>query len=117
MKPWNEWHNWVTVAAGVYVALSTMWTPTIGISMPLMITGGVVLALIGVINLATPGMPPIEWAQAVIALLVVGLPWMGSFAGMNSTAWSAWIPGGIALIVSALAIRPSIEEYHAHQHA
>lgn len=114
MKKWTRWQDWVTVAAGLYVALSTSWTDPAGASMPLMIVGGIVLIVVGLVNLAMPGVPAVEWIQALIALLVIAAPWMGSYYDARGVAWSSWIPGIVALVVTALAIKPSTEERRQH---
>lgn len=116
MKKWTRWQDWVTVIAGAYVALSTLWTENAGASTTLMVIGGVLLVIVGLVNLAMPGMPALEWAQAVIALLVVLAPWMGSYSHAEGPAWSSWIPGIVALVVTVLAIKPSTA-FHREHHA
>jgi len=116
MKKWTRWQDWTVVAAGAYTALSVLWTTQTGSSTAIMVTLGALLVIAGVVNLALPGMPAAEWAQAIIAVALLLAPWVGGFTSATGAAWSAWIPGAVALIVTALAIKPSTEEYR-HHHA
>jgi len=114
MKKWTRWQDWTVIAAGAYAALSPLWTTQSGPSMAFLIILGALLVLAGATNLAWPGLPAAEWAQAVIAIVLLFAPWLGGFASAAGVAWSAWIPGAVALIVTALAIKPSTEEYRHH---
>ena len=67
MKKWNRWQDWVSVAAGIIAAVSTLWTKQQGMSMTLMLLFGALLVVSGPANLAMPGTPVIEWVQAVPA--------------------------------------------------
>lgn len=113
MRKWTRWQDWVAVAAGLYAALATMWTAQTAISTPVMIVLGVLLIVAGLWNLSTPKMPAIEWAQIILAALLFISPWVVGYTGLMSTAWTCWIAGGIAVIVTATAIEPSVM---AHRH-
>ncbi len=114
MKKWTRWQDWTVIAAGTYAALSVLWTTQTGSSTALMVMLGALLVVSGATNLAWPGLPAAEWAQAVIAVVLLVSPWLGGFQDAMGAAWSAWIPGAVALIVTALAIRPSTEDYRHH---
>lgn len=114
MKKWTRWQDWTVIAAGAYAALSVLWTAQAGSSTALMVTLGALLIVGAATNLALPGLPAAEWAQAVLAVALILAPWVGGFASSMGAAWSAWIPGAAALAVTALAIKPSTEEYRHH---
>ncbi|MDR6636881.1 SPW repeat protein [Paenarthrobacter nitroguajacolicus] len=114
MKKWTRWQDWTVVAAGAYAALSVLWTTQTGSSTAVMVTLGILLVIGGVVNLAVPGMPAAEWGQAIIAVALLLAPWVAGFTSATGAAWSAWIPGAVALVVTALAIKPSTEEYRHH---
>ena len=115
MKRWTAWQNWIAVAAGVYMLLAMTWTVDVGSSNAYMLTGGIVLIVVGVINLVSASMPVAEWVQIVVSLLVIASPWMGAFAtGTPAVAWSTWIPGVIALIASVMALQPAMKGYREH---
>ena len=109
MKKWNRWQDWVTVAAGIFAAVSVLWTKQQGMSMTLMVLFGALLVVSGLVNLAMPGTPVMEWVQAVLALGLVLSPWIGSYTSAAGAAWISWGAGAVALIVTAAAIRPSTE--------
>lgn len=71
MKKWTRWQDYVVVAAGAYTALSVLWTSQTGMSTAMMVTLGVLLVISGAINLALPGMPVVEWAQALVAVVLL----------------------------------------------
>jgi hypothetical protein len=112
MKKWNRWQDWVAVAVGLITALSPLWTTQMGASTALMVIFGVLLIVSGLINLAMPGMPVVEWAQIVVGLLLFISPWLGGYTAASGAAWTSWIGGAIAVIVTAIAIRPSMEISH-----
>ncbi|AMB42487.1 SPW repeat protein [[Arthrobacter] sp. ATCC 21022] len=114
MKKWTRWQDYVVVAAGAYTALSVLWTSQTGMSTAMMVTLGVLLVISGAINLALPGMPVVEWAQALVAVVLLLAPWLGNYASATGAACTAWIAGAVALVVTAFAIRPSTEEYRHH---
>ncbi|MEZ2390719.1 SPW repeat protein [bacterium RCC_150] len=114
MKKWTRWQDWVTVAAGLYAALAVLWTRPAGSSSSLMVVFGVLLIISGVINLAMPGTPVMEWIQAVLGALLFLSPWLGSYAMETGVAWTSWITGLVALVVTATAIKPSTEEHRHH---
>jgi hypothetical protein len=112
MKKWNRWQDWVTVAAGLFAALSVLWTQQESMSRTLMVVCGTLLVVSGLVNLAMPGTPLMEWVQAIIAAGLILSPWLGSYSSSTGAAWISWIAGAAALIVTAAAIKPSSEEHH-----
>lgn len=112
MKKWNRWQDWVTVAAGIFAAVSVLWTEQEGMSTTLMVIFGALLVASGLVNLAMPGTPVMEWVQAALAAGLILSPWIGSYAATTGAAWISWIAGAVALIVTAAAIKPSTEGHH-----
>ncbi len=114
MKKWTRWQDWVTVVAGLYAVLSVIWTKAAGGSTALMLVFGALLVISGVINLAMPGTPVMEWIQAAFGALLFLSPWFGSYAMQTGVAWTSWVTGLVALVVTAMAIKPSTEEHRHH---
>lgn len=112
MKRWMRWEDYIAGASGLYAALSVLWTTQTTMSRTLMITFGVVLVATAVLNLAMPGTPWLEYAQAAAGLLLFLSPWMGAYTGQTGAAWTSWITGAIAAVVTAAAIRPAINAHH-----
>jgi hypothetical protein len=114
MKKWTRWEDWVAIAAGLAVALSTLFVPAMGASVAIMVTLGVLLVISGLVNLAMPGLVAMEYVQGVLGLLLIISPWVGGYAETATfgAAWMSWICGAIAVVVAALAIRPSMRAHH-----
>lgn len=112
MKKWYRWQDYVTVAAGLFTAIAVLWTRQQNMSTTLMLLLGGLLVVSGVINLAMPGMPAMEWVQAVLAAALVVSPFVGTYTGATGAAWTSWIAGAVALVVTAVAIKPSTEAHH-----
>jgi hypothetical protein len=112
VKQWNRWQDWVTVAAGLFTAAAVLFTRQEAMSTTLMLAFGGLLAVNGIINLAMPGMPVMEWVQAVLAAGLVLAPWLGTYTSATGAAWTSWIAGAAALVVTAAAIKPSTAIRH-----
>lgn len=113
---WRRWEDWTVAIVGLVMALTPIWSTGIGNSVPMLITSGVLLLVVGAINLAAPNMYGIEAGQILASILAIVLPWLGYFAGANIPALTAWIGGGIALVATLLALKPSIDVSHRMQH-
>ena len=74
MKKWTRWEDWVAIAAGLAVALSTMFVAPMGASVAIMLTLGVLLVASGVVNLAFPGLVAMEYVQGALGLLLIVIP-------------------------------------------
>lgn len=112
MKKWYRWQDYVAVAAGIFTAAAVLFTRQEGMSTTLMLVLGGLLAVSGLVNLAMPGTPAMEYVQAVLAAGLVLSPWLGSYTSATGAALTCWIAGGVALVVTAVAIRPSIDVRH-----
>ncbi|AIY03824.1 MULTISPECIES: SPW repeat protein [Arthrobacter] len=110
MKRWNRWQDYVAVIAGLYAALSTMWTTQQGSSMVMMIGCGVLLVAAGLWNLMSPGQTAAEWALMVLGALLFVSPWIAGYTAHTGATWTSWIAGGVALIAGVLALQPSMHE-------
>jgi hypothetical protein len=112
VKKWYRWQDYVAVAAGLFTAVAVLFTRQENMSTTLMLVFGGLLVVSGIINLAMPGTPVMEYAQAVIAAVVILSPWLGSYTGATGAAWTSWIAGAVALVVTAVAIKPSTDAHH-----
>ena len=119
MKKWSRWQDYVAVVAGLFAALSTMWTTQQASSRVMMIGVGVLLVLSGVWNLMRPGMPVAEWVQMILGALLFISPWIAGYTGHMGAAWTSWIAGGVSLVVAVLAVQPSMHQHtvgHGTEH-
>ena len=112
MKKWTRWQDWVAVVAGLYVALSTLWTPQTGASTSFMLVLGILLVAAGVWSLAMPGLVSMEWIHVVLGALLIISPFVGNYAMSAGAAWTSWIVGVIAVVVGLLAVQPAMRMHH-----
>lgn len=114
MKKWTRWEDWVAIAAGLAVALAAFFVPPMGASVAIMVTLGVLLIISGLVNLAAPGLVAMEYVQGALGVLLIISPWVGGYADAMTfgAAWMSWICGAVAVVVAALAIRPSMRAHH-----
>jgi hypothetical protein len=112
MKKWTRWQDWVVVAAGLYVALSTLWTPQMGASTSLMLILGVLMVAAGVWSLAMPGLVAMEWIHVALGALLIISPFVGNYATSTGAAWTSWIAGVVTLVAGLLAIQPAMRMHH-----
>jgi len=100
VKRWSHPQDFVALAAGVYAALSPIWTTTTNKATWTMVVLGVVTAALAALSLARPGMIA-DGLMAVMGVLFVASPWIMSFDGTRPMAWTAWIVGAVTFVVSA----------------
>ena len=114
MKKWTRWEDWVAIVVGLVVGLSGIFMAPVGASVAVMVTLGALLVVSGVVNLAMPGMVAMEYVQGALGLLLIISPWIGGYADATTfgPAWMSWIGGAVAVVVAALAIRPSMRAHH-----
>jgi len=112
---WYRWQDWATVAAGLFTAVAVLWTRQLNLSTTCMLVFGGLLVVSGLVNLAMPGMPAVEYVQAILAAGLVLSPWLGTYTSATGAALTSWIAGGAALVVTAAAIKPSTDVRHAYR--
>lgn len=114
MRTWKRWEDWTVVAMGLVIALTPVWAQHLGSSVPMMITSGSLLVIVGLVNLGGPNLYGIEIGQLLASVVAIIIPWLGGFSGANVAAITAWVAGGVSLVVTVLAMRPSVEASHDH---
>jgi hypothetical protein len=72
---------------------------------------GALVALDGLASLAMPGMVYGEGIQIVLGALLLVSPWVLGFTEFNGASWTAWIIGGLTVVVGAIAL-PVANEAH-----
>jgi uncharacterized membrane protein HdeD (DUF308 family) len=103
-RAWNRPHDWAEVLLGVVAVLSFLWADMDNAAMWTMIVLGALIALDGLLSLATPGLVYGEGVQIVLGALLFISPWVMTFTDMTAASWSAWIVGGLTLVVGAAAL-------------
>ncbi|HEY5249621.1 MAG TPA: SPW repeat protein [Dermatophilaceae bacterium] len=107
MSKWTHPQGLAALLAGVYAALSPIWTTDPGgKAMYTMITLGVVTAVVALISLASPDTIAFEGLIALMGVLFIVSPWVMSFStGYAAFAWTAWIVGIVALVAGAADVQ------------
>lgn len=116
MRKWHRWEDWAVVAAGLVLVLTPAWSTPVGSSVPMLLTSGALLLLVGVIDLSGPNLYGMEVGQLLASAIAIMIPGLGGFAGANVPAITAWIAGIVALVATVLAVRPSVRASHAMHH-
>ena len=103
MRKWTHPQDFVALIAGVYAALSPIWTTTTTKATWTMVVLGVLTAGLAIVSLARPDMMSSEGALAVLGIAFIVAPWVMSFSGTSyrALAWTSWIVGIVTLAVGA----------------
>jgi hypothetical protein len=92
--------------AGVYAALSPIWTTTpTGKATGTMIALGVVTAAVALFSLARPDLIASEGLIALMGLLFVISPWVMGFSDTRALSVTAWIVGAVALLAGGADVQ------------
>jgi uncharacterized membrane protein HdeD (DUF308 family) len=109
MSKWTHPQGLAALIAGIYAALSPIWTTTPSDSNKAtytMITLGVITAALALFDLAMPGRIAFEGLVALMGVLFIISPWvMGFSTGFAALAWTAWIVGIVALVAGAADVQ------------
>lgn len=114
-RPWTRLQDWVSLAAGGYLALSPLWLDVgTGATWAMVIIGAAV-AVMALIALAMPGAYIDEWMMALGGGVAIVAPWLFSYSDNSAAAWTSWIVGAVVAI-SALAAVPASRQVYREQH-
>ena len=103
MEKWNRWQDWANVVLGVVLFITPFVfgaTANAAAAYTAYI-GGVLLVILGLVDLANPDNQTGEWAEGVLGVLVFISPWVLGFSGVTMMAWSAWIIGVLSVLLTA----------------
>jgi hypothetical protein len=114
MSKWTHPQGLAALIAGVYAALSPIWTthPEGNKAVYTMVGLGVVTAVLALMSLARPGRVALEGLVALMGVLFIISPWvMGFSTGFTAFAWTAWIVGVVALVDGAADLQVTRSEH------
>lgn len=114
-RPWMRVQDWISLVAGAYLALSTLWVDVGTGGTWTMVIIGLAIVAMAVVALAMPGVYIDEWATAVGGLAAFIAPWVVGFTGTAGAAWTSWIVGAV-VVISALAALPASRAVYRQQH-
>nr|HET6901364.1 SPW repeat protein [Ktedonobacteraceae bacterium] len=104
--PWTRWQDWCNLVLGVILFIAPWFTVSwshMNSSWDAWILG-VVIVLVSLWALATPGTIVPKVINLILGIWVFISPWILGFAYMAGIAWSAWIIGALVIILSAWAL-------------
>ena len=114
-RPWMRIQDWITLIAGVVLALSPLWIDvTTGVTWAMVIIGAAI-AVLALVALAMPGAYFDEWATVLGGVVAFFAPWLFSYSDVTAAAWTSWIVG-VVVVVSALTAIPASRAVYRGQH-
>ena len=114
MQKWTRWQDWVALVAGVYAALSPLWTVTDDAATWTMVVLGVVTAAVSLWSLAMPEDRISEYAVVLMGLLFIVSPWVMAFDNLDEMALTAWIVGAVVALAGVLGM-PEVDKRMHHR--
>ena len=108
MQKWARWQVWMALVAGVYAALSPIWTETDDTATRTMVVVGVLTVGVSLWSLVTSEVRISEYALILLGALFIVSPWVMGFADLDTMALTAWIVGAVTVVAGVLAM-PQVE--------
>jgi hypothetical protein len=103
-EPWRRWQDWVTTAAGVFLALSPIWFDAGSDGIWAMVLIGAATAVFGLTALHAPGMLADEIMAIGAGVVALLAPWAFSYTTYDAASWTTWVVGAIVIGTAALAL-------------
>lgn len=116
-RPWTRFQDWVTLLAGVFLALSPIWVDVSTGGAWAMVIIGAAIGVLALIALALPGAVVDEWAAAAGGVVAFVAPWLFSYSEQNGAAWTSWIVGAVVVVFALTAVSASLEIHRTQHHA
>lgn len=98
----RRWEDWVSVLAGLYLALAVLWTT--GAPAVWFVPLGVLVIVAGLWSEAQDTSLIAEVAVGILGIITFISPWLGSFTGMMRVDWTAWIVGAVTVVMAIIAL-------------
>lgn len=112
---WTRPQDWLSLLAGLYLALSPLWVSIDSTGTWAMSVIGGVIAVLAFVALAMPGAYFDEGITALGGIAAFVAPWVFTYTDATAAAWTSWIVGGVT-VVAALAAVPASRSVYRHQH-
>jgi hypothetical protein len=112
MRKWAHPQDFAALLAGVYAALSPIWTTSSSRATSTMVVLGVITALLAAGSLYRPDMMAFEGALAAMGVLFFIAPWVMGFSGTAPMAWTAWVVGLVTFAVGARDVQLTRTAHH-----
>jgi hypothetical protein len=112
MRKFAHPQDFVALLAGVYAALSPIWTTSTSRSTTTMVVLGVITALLAIGSLYRPDVMATEGLMALMGVLFFISPWIMGFSGTRPMAWTAWIVGIVTFAVGVWDVQLTRTAHH-----
>ncbi len=109
--PWRRGQDWVSLAAGGYLAFAPLWVEVSPAGRWAMGLIGLAVVALSLVALAVPSATVDEGLLVATAVMALAAPWVFSFTEATSAAWTSWLVG-ILVGVSALGAIPAAHPAH-----
>lgn len=116
-RPWTRPYDWVSVLAGLYLALSPLWVDVDTTGTWAIVIIGAAIVVLGLVALAAPGAFIDEWLVAAAGVVAFIAPWLFTYTDMDAAAWGSWIAGAVVVVTALLAVPASRALYQRQHHA
>jgi len=113
MKSFGRWQDLVAGVAGLYAALSPLWTQHGPGTTATLVVFGVLLVLAAAWSLAQPGAVSSEYVHAALGVLLFISPWVFGYTAFAGASWTSWVVGVIAAGLGLLAVPESNKAHQA----
>jgi hypothetical protein len=111
---WRRWQDWVSLVAGVVLALSPLRVNVDTRGTWAMALIGAAIGVVALIALAAPGAYLDEGIGIVLGIAAFIAPWLFTFTAVTVAAWTAWLVGIIVAGMTLTAL-PVSRKIHQHQ--
>ena len=116
-RAWTRIQDWVSLLAGVFLALSPIWLDVTTTVMWSMVILGAVVAVMALVALAMPGAYIDEWMMALVGAATFVAPWVLSYTNIQSATWTSWAVGIVVVVAALAAVPSSMAIWRAQHHA
>ncbi|GAA4958737.1 SPW repeat protein [Streptomonospora halophila] len=103
--------DWAALVAGCVVVVSYAWHGMLGLAMATLFLVGILMVFLACLSVIHPELFVTEIALAVTGLFLITTPWLLSFTGNAPASWTAWVCGGIAVVVGVVTLPDATAMY------
>jgi hypothetical protein len=115
-RAWTRPQDWVSLLAGLYLALSPLWIDIDTTGTWAMVIIGAAIAAMALTALYAPGAYIDEWMTAVGGAAAFVAPWVFTYTATEAAAWTSWITGAVVVVAALAAVPASRAVYRQHRH-
>ncbi|MBJ8347998.1 SPW repeat protein [Antrihabitans sp. YC2-6] len=96
--------DYLAVVFGAFAALSPIWVDVNSNGRWSLIVLGVLIAAAGLAQIYVTELSLSDYAMGLFGVLLFVSPWVMSYDGFRSAAWTAWVVGVLTVVVAVAAL-------------